>query len=273
MKYLLIAFWLLLPRLVDAQELFTYTEPASNMAAKSIGLRLNTILGKDVDLQSRFGVNPEIMFGISRKIMIHSNLYFSNYLTIKPSDNFTYNGAGLSAKFRFYSEDQVHSHFRLAAFAKIAYSNMEIEQPAINLNGNNTGYEVGLVATKLISKVAISASGGYLRVISNNGSKSQFDNAGNDAFEYTLSLGKLMLPKEYTDYNQTNINLMAELLGQYNPGLKAGYLDLAPSVQIILQSRMRIDAGYRFPLSDKLFRSTPRGFLLRFEYNIFNAYK
>ncbi len=273
MKYVAIVTCLLLPGFSQAQELFTYTEPASNMAAKSIGIRLNTMVGRDVDRNNMVGINPEIMFGISRKIMIHTNAYFSNNLRTSTADDFGYNGAGLSVKYRFFSVDEVHSHFRLAAFAKAAYSNMEIMQPAINLNGNNTGYEAGLVATKLINKVAVSANAAYLRAFTNTGSKHVLADKGKDVFEYALSLGKLMLPKEYTDYNQTNVNLMVEMLGQYNPGLEAGYVDLAPSVQMIIKSRMRIDAGYRFPISDKLFRTTPRGFLVRFEYNIFNAYK
>src|SRR5687767_10216442 len=140
MKYLLFAF-ILLPGMSFGQELFTYTEPASNMAAKSIGLRLNTMVGEDFIGDTKFAVNPEIMFGISRKIMIHTNAFFSDNRTTKGSGNFRYNGGGLYVKYRFYSVDEVHSHFRLAAFAEGAYNNIEVDQPAINLNGNNTGYE------------------------------------------------------------------------------------------------------------------------------------
>ena len=82
-----------------------------------------------------------------------------------------------------------------------------------------------------------------------------------------------MLPKEYTDYNQTNVNLMVEMLGQFNPALDIGYVDIAPSVQMIIKSRKRVDLGYRFPVNDNLFRTNEKGFLVRFEYNIFNAYK
>lgn len=269
----LIVLIFLLPYTINAQELFTYTEPASNMAAKSIGLRLNTMLGSNTDKSTMIGINPEVMFGISRKIMIHTNAYFSNNMRANASDDLAYNGAGLYAKYRFYSEDEVHSHFRLAAFGRASASNIMIRQPAINLNGNNTGFEAGVVATKLINKVAMSASAAYVKAYSNKSHKFHYGNGASRAFEYTLSLGKLMLPKEYTDYNQTNINLMVEMLGQFNPALDVGFIDIAPSLQMILKSRMRIDAGYRFPVNNNLYRITPRGFLLRLEYNIFNAYK
>ncbi len=82
-----------------------------------------------------------------------------------------------------------------------------------------------------------------------------------------------MLPKEYTDYNQTNINLMVEMLGQYNLGFHKSYIDLAPSIQFIFLSKMRLDLGYRFPVVNNLTRTADRGFLLRLEYNFFNVYK
>ena len=81
-----------------------------------------------------------------------------------------------------------------------------------------------------------------------------------------------MLPKEYTSYEQTNLNLMTEFLGQTNMSTGKTYLDIAPSVQLIFKSRMRVDLGYRFTLISELERTTPEGAFLRLEYNIFNAF-
>ena len=272
MKHIVI-FLGLLPGFVHAQELFTYTEPASNMAAKSIGLRMNAMSFTGKNYDRAVVINPEIMFGISRKVMVHGNLFFSDYPGKSSQRNFGYNGGALYLKYRFFSQDEVHNHFRLAVFAEIATSNILIEQPALSMNGNNTGYEAGFVGTRLVNKIALSATAAFIRAYNNGDNKFGYGREARRAVEYTLSLGKLMLPKEYTDYNQTNLNLMLEVLGQYNPELSAGYVDLAPSIQLILQSRMRLDAGYRFPINDNLFRTNPRGFLVRFEYNIFNAYK
>jgi hypothetical protein len=106
----------------------------------------------------------------------------------------------------------------------------------------------------------------------NGSEKFLFGNKSRNAVNYTLSVGKLMLPKEYTSFKQTNLNLMLEILGQTNLNKGYSYLDIAPSVQFIFLSRIRFDAGYRYPLVTKLHRTSTKGFLLRLEYNIFNAY-
>jgi hypothetical protein len=222
-----------------------------------------------------YHLNPEIMMGVSRNIMIHADVYLSNRNRSLTSseEGFGYDGASLYLKYRMYSQDEVHNHFRLAAFSKVSSSIEYFHQPAIDLNGHNSGYEIGIVATKLVNKVAISAGSSFLHAKNNGSNKFIYSNSSRDAIGYTLSIGKLMLPKEYTDYNQTNINLMVEMLGQYNLGFHKSYIDLAPSIQFIFLSKMRLDLGYRFPVVNNLTRTADRGFLLRLEYNFFNVYK
>ncbi|MEO7522855.1 MAG: hypothetical protein ABIT58_02110 [Ferruginibacter sp.] len=253
---------------VKAQELFVYTEPASNMAAKSMGFRLNNYFMKDM-LTSRINYHlmPEIMWGASKNIMVHAEVFMSN-----EEGAFKARGASLYAKYRLYSIDDVHNHFRMAAYGKYSFNNSRIDQPAIDFIGHNSGYEGGLVATKLINKVAISASSSLLYAIDNGDEKYLFGDQNRTAVNYTLSIGKLMLPKEYTSYGQTNVNFMLELLGQTNTGSGYTFIDMAPSVQFIVKSRVRFDVGYRYPLVDKLDRAAPRGFIFRIEYNIFNVY-
>lgn len=82
-----------------------------------------------------------------------------------------------------------------------------------------------------------------------------------------------MLPKEYDNYEQLNMNWMIEFLGQTNLESGDSYIDMAPSLQFIIKSRFRIDLGYRFPLVNQLNRPASRFFLFRLEYNIFNAFK
>jgi len=252
----------------NAQELFVYTEPASNMAAKSFGIRANNYLMFDkYARETNYHLVPELMWGVSKKIMIHAEGFLSNR-----NGRFFLEGAGIYAKYRFYSEDEVHSHFRIAAFGRYSYNNSYVHQYAADLNGHNTGYEAGVVATKLINKIAISATGSYVHVQDNGREKYLYGNKSRNAVNYTLSFGKLMLPKSYTGFKQTNVNLMLEMLGQTNLNRGYSYLDAAPSIQFIFLSRMRVDVGYRYPLITKLHRTAPEGFLLRLEYNIFNAY-
>jgi len=243
------------------------------MAAKSLGFRINNRLLLENNGNS-YHLNPEVMFGVSRKIMIHADLFFGTRPRELTNLNkeFDFDGGSIYLKYRVYSQDEVHSHFRIAAYARLSSSNAYIKQPAIDLHGNNTGYESGLIATKLINKVALSASVSFLHATDNGTKKFGYGNSRN-AIDYTLSVGKLMLPKEYTDYKQTNLNIMIEMLGQYNTGVRQSFLDIAPSIQFIILSKMRVDLGYRFPLTQSLFRTDKSSFLLRLEYNIFNVFK
>lgn len=249
------------------QELFVYTEPASNMAAKSIGIRAKSTFQKsELSGENVYGLNPEIMWGASKNIMVHADAFFSN-----KENKFTATGGSFYMKYRFFSVDEVHSHFRMAAFGRYSFSNNSITEYATDLFGNNTGYEAGLVGTKLINKLALSASGSVFHALDNGNQKFLYKSRRN-GINYTLSAGKLMLPKEYTSYKQTNVNLMLEFLGQTNLGDGASYIDVAPSVQFIFNSRVRIDLGYRYPIVTNLQRDIAKGALLRLEYNFFNAF-
>ena len=82
-----------------------------------------------------------------------------------------------------------------------------------------------------------------------------------------------MLPKIYTSYKQTNVNLMLEFLGQRLNENKKSYLDIAPSIQFIINSQARVDFGYRKQLYSTMERTAPNGMVLKFEYTFFNAFK
>lgn len=255
---------------LKAQELFVYSEPASNMAAKSIGARLTNNLMREVGTEKyNYHFLPEVMWGVSKRLMIHAEGFLSNR-----GNKFEAEGASLYIKYRFYSRDEVHSHFRMAAFVRGSYNNSDIHQQAIDLNGHNSGYEAGMIATKLMNKIALSVTGSFLHATDNAaGNKFQYGDKKRDAASYSFSAGKLMLPKNYTDYKQTNLNAMIELLGQANLNGARSYLDIAPSIQFIFLSKMRLDLGYRFAVVNDLARTAEKGFLLRFEYNFFNVYK
>ena len=254
-----------------SQELFVFTEPASNMAAKTIGLRLGNSFMKELhNGKINYHLIPEVMIGLSKKIMLHGDMFLSSRNSGMVSE-----GGSLYAKYRFYSVDEVQKHFRMAAYSRYSFNNADIHQEEINLYGHNTGWEGGIVATQLLHKVALSSSFSYLTAQNNNKYKFPVDAKGRvnrEAFNYTFSAGRLMYPEEYTDYKQTNINLMVEVLGQYNTGLKKHYLDIAPSVQFIINSRSRIDLAYRYQLASSLLRTAPQGVFIRLEHNFFNAF-
>jgi len=253
---------------LSAQELFTYTEPASNMAKGTLGFRLNSTLMKDeVELKNNIHFMPEVMLGLSKKWMVHLEGFVSDR-----NNNLIAEGGALFVKYRFFSSDDVHSHFRMALYSKFSINKSDIHQEAIDLNGHNTGYEVGLVATKLQHKVALSSSLALVHALDNqNKINYRIPNNKREAINYTFSIGKLLLPKNYKDYNQTNMNGMVELICQTNVNTGKTFVDVAPVMQFIFLSRMRADFSYRFPFSNDLYRSASKGFLLRLEYNVFNA--
>lgn len=253
---------------LQAQELFVLTEPASNMAAKSLGFRaMNSFMNELDGSGINYHLMPEIMWGINNKWMVHAQGFFSNRINRLVTE-----GGSLYAKYRFLSNDDVHSHFRMATYTRLSINNSDIHQDEIETMGHNSGYELGLIATQLLNKVAISAAVSYEKAM-DNGSAYKFPTTqSNSAINYTLSIGKLMLPKEYTSYNQTNVNLMVEMLGQSLSNGKS-FLDVAPSIQFIIKSQARIDFGYRYQLYNNMVRTAPNGFILKLEYNVFNFFK
>ncbi len=246
-----------------AQELYVNTEPASNMAAKSLGIRAENQGYFKPEYKNRSTL--ELMYGVNKNLMVHSAFYTSDYY----QNHQRLEGASAYAKYRFYSVDSVQRHFRMAAFAKAANVRNPTPNQEIALEGDNTGLQGGLVATQLIHKLALSGSASYLRAFENRGG---FEPVNCNSIAYTLSAGYLMFPKRYTNYKQTNINLYAELLGKVNPGKGQQYLDIAPAVQFIFNSVFRVDLSYRTPLTNRMVRNTQNMYLLRVEYNLFNLF-
>jgi hypothetical protein len=70
----------------------------------------------------------------------------------------------------------------------------DIHQEQIEIMGHNSGFETGLVATKLIKKVAISSSVSFERAYDNKPNYVYPTTQGNSATNYTLSFGKLVKP-------------------------------------------------------------------------------
>jgi hypothetical protein len=252
-----------------AQELYAATEPASNRPAGSIGFRFDNLIMNEISSSKiNYHLIPEIMIGISKKMMIQGNIFFSNR-----NKTFSGEGGSLYAKFRFLSHDAVQRHFRMAFFGRISANKSDIHQEEINMYGHNSGLEAGIVATQLMRKIAISSSFSFLKALDNgNNNKFIYGSKNSKAINYTLSFGKLILPKEYKNYKQANVNLMVEFLSQVNTGSGKYYLDIAPSIQMIFNSQSRIDIGYRNELGSNLLRTAPNGFFIRIEHNLFNVF-
>ncbi len=179
------------------------------------------------------------MFGFSKHLMVHVSSTFSDFYWPSPR----WESGKLYAKWRFYSNDDVHKHFRMAAFAEGAYSESPFTYGDINLDGDNSGVQGGLIATQLVNKLALSATTSLIKVYTPNGEHAGHENHSLESVYYSLSAGYLLLPRNYTSYKQPNLNLYFEMIGMRGLGRDHYMLDLAPAVQLILTSNFKINAG------------------------------
>lgn len=250
------------------QELFVYTEPASNMPAKSAGLRLtNWVMDETATTRINYHFIPELMWGVNKNLMVHVEGYVSNR-----SEKLSPEGGAIYAKYRFFSYDNMYRHTRMAAFVRASTNNADIHQEEIATNGHNTGYQVGAIATQLLHKTALSSTVYYEKAMDNTGKGNEYPWwQADQAINYTLSAGRLILPTSYKSYKQTNLNVMLELWGQKLLGNGKSFLDIAPSVQLIFNSQTRLDIGYKHQLYSNMARTAPNGLLLRLEHLLFNA--
>ncbi len=252
-----------------AQELFVYSEPASNMPAHSVGIRLNNMIMRENGGGTAYHFLPEVMVGVNKNLMLHAEAFLSN----RNSNSFGYEGLGFYGKYRFYTKDADHRHFRMAAFGRWGTNNAPIHQEEIETNGHNSGYEVGWIGTQLLNRTAYSLTTSFERATDNAGGKEVLPaGAARNAINTSLSIGQLFLPRVYKGYNQVNLNGMAEILTQWQPETGRYYVDLAPSVQAIFFSQTRLDIGYRFALSQQMERTAPSGFLVRVEHLLFGVF-
>jgi hypothetical protein len=265
MKWIhLVAVFVLMTSAARSQELYVFTEPASNMASGSLGARLTS----EGFLNSGFANRtiPEVMVGLNRNLMAHGQIFLSDMY-----GRYKFEGGSLYAKYRLLSLDGIKTHSRLSVFGRWSKSNNPGVSEDINLEGDNSGVQGGLIFTKLLHKLAMSATAGYAKAF--DGSGKQEGRSGPDQMiRDSLSSGYLLFPVVYKDYKQPNFNLYLELLGKTNPANRRSYLDLAPALQVVLDSRTRIDLGYRFQVAGDIpGRYTRNMYLARVEFNFFNV--
>lgn len=251
-----------------AQELFLLTYPASNVPKNTMIVRgMNSFFQRTDDKFISYHLMPEVEYGLSKKVMIVANGFISNQ-----ENKVNFEGVSFLAQYRFYANDEAKKHFRMALWSRIAINNAQIYQEEIELNGHNTGIRLGLTGTQLLHKTALSSTISYQKAVNNFANKFP-QNYSTDAVDYTLSLGQLLLPKTYNDFNQTNVNLMVEMLGQTHVKNKKSFLDIAPVIQFIFKSKARLEIAYRQQLYSTIYRAHPNGIIINFQYTIFNLIK
>jgi hypothetical protein len=215
---------------------------------------------------------PEVMFGVSKRLMMHAGVSFGDMHT----SNFAWESIFMYAKYRFLSKDEIHKHFRMAAFAEAAYTRSPFHQDEANVGGDKSGIQFGLIATQLWHKFALSGTIGHTQILDKSRNSKNVIYVPSriyQAMSYSLSAGYLLLPKEYTDYKQLNVNLYTEFLAQQSLDRKAYYVDMAPAVQFIFNSNTKLNLGYRFQLDGTMQRMAKTSWLISLERTFLNALK
>lgn len=255
----------------SSQELYVFSEPASNMPARALSVKYT---GKFLEgiasgaLEHRQKLYAQ--FGLDRRLMLRAGATVSSMYSYPKT-----RGESMNAylKYRFVSRDDVHAHFRAAAFLEGSRSRNDMKYDELSLEGDHSGLQGGLVLTQLVHKLAVSATVGVLEVF--HWRRRDPQHSGMHSFQslnYSLSAGYLLFPRKYTGYGQTNLNIYLELLGSRSLDKSKGFLDLAPALQLILNSNTKVNLGYRFQASGNMFRMAERSVLLSVETTFLNAF-
>ena len=271
-KTLSIVFLLLISGKLLGQELYVFSEPASNMPAKSLSVKLTDHFVTNDNIYNRVSHRfmPQVMFGINKKIMLHVGATFANMHTA----DFKYESLNFYGKYRFLSKDELHKHFRMAVFADASTTKAPFHYDEITLMGDKSGVEAGLIATQLWHKLAISGTVSHIQVLDESRTNKVIyvPSRNYQGMNYSLSAGYLLFPKEYTDYKQMNLNLYTEVLAQQTLDQKKHYIDIAPALQFIFNSNFKVNIGYRFQASGNMERMATNSWQVSLERTFLNWY-
>ncbi len=258
-----------------SQELYINSEPASLIPKGTKVVRLsysNIIIDESNalgDVANAFLMTPSLAYGLSKKIMISTSFQFAN----RPYEqdlvpNFVFNGFKFYSKQRIYTTDKQKNHTRLSSFLKYSFHKDNFMKSNIDLDLQDKGFELGLIGTQLIKKLAISITSAYIRANDINDDSNNLISLS--TFKNSLSAGYLLLPRKYKSYKQTNFNLYLEYLTNtiMNKTFPVRYnrfsSTLAPGLQFVILSRSRLDFSYKIRKGD-----TENEFFIKFTYIIY----
>ena len=258
-----------------SQELYVFSEPASNMPANSLSIK-NSGKFMPNHHNGKFGIRngTEMMLGVNKYWMIHAAATFSN-LYAYPGMHFE--SGKLYAKYRFLSIDDIHKHFRAAAFMEASINRYTSFFQELSLDGDQSGIQGGLIATQLLHKLALSGTFSVIKTLKNESWK-PISNANASflsfqAINYSFSAGLLVFPLKYSSFNQTNLNLYVELLGSKALDKPFHFVDIAPAAQLIFNANTKLNAGYRFQVNGNMLRMANQSYYISLERTFLNILK
>ena len=276
--FLFILFLMMIHSSSNAQELYVFSDPASNVPKSSTSFKYSGKWVREGDFNHEHGSSRHMLessIGLSKNLMLRPAITVGNMYAKFPSRVSKLESFSLYAKWRLFSKDAVHKHLRAAIFMKGVYSSNNLKFDEITADGDQTGIQTGLVLTKLARKLAVSSSASFIELLDKERFMKYYGprNFGYQSFHYSLSAGYLLFPRKYESYGQTNFNLYCELLG--SNGIDKGYaiLDIAPAAQLIFNSNTKLNIGYRTQLSSNAYRMSRSGFQVSIERTFLNIKK
>ncbi len=281
-KFILIIVLYLICNVSFSQELYIVTHPAANLSKNRIEFR-NVVM--EYNGFQYYHNSFELNYGILGNLTLYNSVFY----TMENGYNFFGNYEG-SARYRLYDIDKKNYHLRFAAQTallvpvnskpvvgdqveyeihpghKVKFYNFvnDITIPSIDFHTtDNYTFKNDVIVTNLIKKLAITGGMGFNINFPKNDFK--FGNY----FNWSLAFGYLLLPRQYSGYNDVNINLYSEskayffyknqFLGQdiYNSG---GFrLDTYLGIQAIFFSSLMAELSYKIPVHSNEFTETNIG--------------
>ncbi len=272
---LYVSIFLSITASVDSQELYVFSSPASNVPAKSLSFKYGSkwIGGNNMHHSSNASRHMlESQFGISKKMMLRAAVSLTDMYSQKKQQ---FESFSVLAKYRFFSNDDVHRHFRAAVFLNTVFSKNDLRYDELTVEGDQSVLQGGVILTQLINRLAVSTTLALTEVVDPErwqkyGGSRRF---GYQGINYNFSSGYLLLPRKYTSYKQPNLNIYFECIGGFGLDKRFSYTDLAPAVQVILNSNSKINLGYRFQLVGQVERMARSGVYFSYERTFLNAMK
>ena len=165
MKKMFVLVAVLISLNLSAQELFVFTEPASNMPAKSVGIRDMNSFMFEKDGMLNYHNMPELMWGINKKWMVHVQGFISN----RQDSGLQAEGGSFYAKYRFLSKDELQNPFDENFDIVFAGRKNEADEFYNNLMPENISKDVANIQRQVASlysfKLANTRKGQLLNLI------------------------------------------------------------------------------------------------------------
>ena len=232
----------------------------------------------DENNQVRRMLATSVDYGLLKNMTVRATLVISNHhadslpemvnhVHAGPNRGFQFKPAGMNfyAKYRLFSHDQDKKHLRVAVFSEFSTINQAHDEAEVDLLDDNKGFGYGFIVTKLQNRTAISLTLGmshakdYTEMSEGLGIEKRV--RFGRSFNYALSFGKLISPREYTSYAKDNFNMYLEFMGRANRALRyfedgseialmqplhqaSSYLEGRIGLQRVIRSQTRVELTF-----------------------------